>query len=229
MRTLGDNIHKFGRLATRHRAAYPEEIQIEITNVCNLTCAMCPHTFGTIPTQHFPLSQFEALVRKNPPPKRLILTGWGEPLLHPDFFTLLRRARENWPTTQVRFTTNGVLLNPEIQSQLAEHPVAQITVSIDLWPGRTVAPAMQRVLHPSSPKIIRNLEQYALNAALRQTTPLVLQSLLVEENYEDVRQLIVFAGEQGIQAVNLVRLQPYPGIPLERPAWDREQAMITDL
>jgi molybdenum cofactor biosynthesis enzyme MoaA len=92
MRSLSDNALKFFRLLAGRRRSYPEEIQIEVTNACNLTCSMCPHTLGLIPQNHFPYSLFEQLIQKNPAPKRLVLTGWGEPLMHPQFFEFIALA-----------------------------------------------------------------------------------------------------------------------------------------
>jgi len=37
---------------------------------------MCPHTQGTVPLRDFPLPVFENLVKNNPAPQRLVLTGW---------------------------------------------------------------------------------------------------------------------------------------------------------
>ena len=229
MRTFLENVRKFLRLATRQRCAYPDEIQIEITNACNLTCAMCPHTFGAIPQENFPLSQMENLVRENPAPKRLILTGWGEPLLHPDFFSILDTIRQHWPLTQVRFTTNGILLDGNARQKIRNYGITQISVSFDLFPGNTIKPELQRFVHPASPKTMQNLRHYCEDKVLCHATPIVLQSLLLRENYEDIKSMISFAAEIGIPAINLVRLQQYPGLPFTRPAWKEEQQMIQSL
>jgi MoaA/NifB/PqqE/SkfB family radical SAM enzyme len=61
---------------------------------------------------------------------------------------------------------------------------------------------------------------------MKEKTPVVLQCLLIKENLEDVKRCIEFAGAIGIHHVNLVRLQEYPGLPIERPPWKEEQTMI---
>jgi len=223
MRSTLEKSAKFFRLLLRKQAPYPEEIQIEVTNACNLTCAMCPHSFGGIPQDDLSYALFQEIVQANPAPRRLVLTGWGEPLLHPDLFSMIDTVHQHWPQTRVRFTSNGILLNETCRVQLRQHHVDQVTISIDLWPDRNVQPELQRFLHPSTPKTIENIRAYGQDATLRQQTPLVLQCLLLEENVEDVKKLILFASEVGIHAVNLVRLQVYPGLPLNRPAWTTEQ------
>ncbi len=230
MRSALDNASKFFRLLARKRSAYPEEIQIEVTNACNLQCAMCPHTHGTIPQRDFPLPMFENLVRTNPAPKRLVLTGWGEPLLHPDFFEMIALANQHWPDTAVRFTTNGILLDEERRKRIKELHVGAVTVSVDLWPERKDIPREWRdILHPPSPKTFRNLVDYAADLDLLKKTPLILQALVVEENFEDVRRYIDFAAEHSIRTIHLVRMQSYPENPVQRPSWEREQAMLAEL
>lgn len=230
MRTTFGNAKKFLRLLAQRRRSYPEEIQIEATNACNLQCAMCPHTHGAIPQIDFPAELFENLVRNNPPPCRLVLTGWGEPLMHPRFFDLVELANRFWPDTLVRFTTNGILLNAECRSHLASVRISGVTVSVDLWPGRDPLPPQWRdILHPASPKTFRNLIEYAEDRALSSRAPLTLQCLLVNENLSDVREYIRFAAKRSLAAVNLVRLQSYPGHSASRPAWEDEQKMIASL
>jgi len=230
MRSALDNAAKFFRLLARKRSAYPEEIQIEVTNACNLQCAMCPHTHGTVPQRDFPLPLFENVVKSNPAPKRLVLTGWGEPLLHPDFFTMIDLANRLWPETAVRFTTNGILLDEARRNRLRQLRVEAVTVSVDLWPERKDIPKEWRnILHPPSPKTFRNLVDYAADQDLMEKTPLILQSLVVEENAEDVRRYIHFAAEQSIRAIHLVRMQPYPENPVPRPSWKREQQLLSEL
>ena len=230
MRTLLDNASKFLRLLGKRRSPYPEEIQIEVTNACNLKCAMCPHTHGLIPQVDFPFERFEDLIRNNPAPRRLILTGWGEPLLHKRFFDMIALAHQHWPRTLVRFTTNGILLDESRRSQIASSRIAGITVSVDLWPERdSIPPEWREILHPPSPKTLRNLIAYSEDTRVSRQTPLVLQSLLVPENVSDIQNYIQFAAERSLQAVNLVRMQSYPENPVSRMTWEQEQNTIAEL
>lgn len=230
MRSLRDNAQKFVRLLARRRSRYPDEIQIEVTNVCNLTCPMCPHAYGEIPQNDFPIELFEALARFNPAPKRLVLTGWGEPLMHRRFFDLVELANEHWPDTLVRFTTNGILLDDKRRKSIGEHRIAGVTISADLWPERE-APLSERekVLHPPSPRILRNLIDYCNDRALACRTPLIVQSVAIAENSGDIKRFIDFASGRPIEAINLVRMQSEPGQPVERLAWSEEQSLLAEL
>ena len=229
MRTIRDNACKFFRLLAKRQSGYPEEIQIEVTNLCNMTCAMCPRGDGSIPQNDFPIETFEALVKQNPAPKRLVLTGWGEPLLHDRFFDLVQLTNDRWPKTRVRFTTNGILLDTERRGHISGHRISGITLSADLWPERDSPPVgMEKNLHPPSKKIVRNMSEYCLDKNLAAQTPLIVQCLVMKENVEDIKRFIDFASEHPIEAINLVRLQVEPGQTAERPSWREEQSLIAD-
>jgi MoaA/NifB/PqqE/SkfB family radical SAM enzyme len=56
------------------------------------------------------------------------LQGWGEPLLHPEFWSMARQAAE--VGARVGFTTNGVLLDDLNRKALLESPVEIVGVSL---------------------------------------------------------------------------------------------------
>ncbi len=230
MRTTLEKTIKFIRLFCKTKSTYPNEIQIELTNACNLKCTMCPHTLGTIPKQDFPFDLFQQLLKKNPPPKHLVLTGWGEPLMHPHIFEMIHLTHQIWPSTHVRFTTNGVLLNQETQTRLFELNVSAVTVSVDCWPESDAwSTQWKDVLHPPSPKIHKNIQAYLANKELASKTPLILQSIVLEENREDLKMYIRLLSEYNHGSMNLVRLQKFPGTTFERMDWETEQAILSEL
>ncbi len=230
MRTAFENTAKFFRLLTHTRSSYPREIQIEVTNACNLKCAMCPHTLGTVPQRDFPYELFQQMLQENPSPSRLVLTGWGEPLMHPHIFDMIAFANNVWHSCQVRFTTNGILLNQENQKRIFELNLSAITVSVDCWPGSgTWSSRWEDIMHPPSPKTHRNIQEYLNNHELTAKTPLILQSIVVEENVDDLRNYIQFLSQYKNSSINLVRLQQFPGTSFERMNWETEQSILSDL
>jgi len=105
-------------------------IQIEVTSHCNGECVYCPHTVyrDAWINRHLPLPTFEKLLPIFATTNLVYLQGWGEPLLHPDFFTLVTMAKKTG--CRVGFTTNGTLLTKEVARQVVESDVDIIAFSL---------------------------------------------------------------------------------------------------
>jgi len=107
----------------------------EVTNHCNLRCAMCPVNRGMKRKKGFmELSLFKKIIDETPTLEFLLAFQWGEPLLHKDFFKMIRYAHERGIRTMV--SSNGTLLNDEMNQKLIESGLTRITFSID-GVGRT--------------------------------------------------------------------------------------------
>jgi len=88
-------------------------IQVEVTSDCQAACGYCPRTaYRTLwQDRYLPLESFRRLQPAFARARMVHLQGWGEPFLHPDFFTMAALARD--AGCRVGTTTNGMLLNPE--------------------------------------------------------------------------------------------------------------------
>ena len=84
-----------------------KRVYIEITNICNLSCAFCP---GTRRDGAFmaPADFARVLRRLKGVTEHIYLHVMGEPLLHPELPALLALAAEG--RFNVYVTTNGTLL-----------------------------------------------------------------------------------------------------------------------
>lgn len=103
-----------------------KKIYVEITNVCNLSCAFCPptrRTPGFMPPEAFG----QLLKRIRPWTDYIYLHVKGEPLLHPNLAALLNMARSTG--FYVNLTTNGTLLDKTAATLLA-NPLRQINISL---------------------------------------------------------------------------------------------------
>lgn len=100
---------------------------LEISNVCNLSCAFCP---GTRREKRFMnLEEFEILAgRLRPHVDYLYFHLLGEPLLHPLLGSFLERAGEL--DFKVILTTNGTLLNRTGELLLASEALHKINISL---------------------------------------------------------------------------------------------------
>lgn len=113
------------------RAAGLLSANLELTNACNLRCVICPTGNGRM-QRGKGLMREETFALALSGAGRLefvLLFQWGEPLLHPRFAELARRARATGARTLL--TTNGTLLDAPRIAGLLNSGVDRVTVSID--------------------------------------------------------------------------------------------------
>ncbi len=82
---------------------------VELSAACNLHCTMCPHGKITRPKGTMAGEVLEGLAGWLPPGAHVVLSGLGEPLLHPETVSFVVRLKERGHT--VALTTSGVLLD----------------------------------------------------------------------------------------------------------------------
>jgi MoaA/NifB/PqqE/SkfB family radical SAM enzyme len=105
-------------------------IQVEVSAVCNATCAYCVLTCykkqwaGDL----MDMQTFERLRPSFPLADMIYLQGWGEPLLHPQFWEMVRQVKS--AGAKVGFTTNGVPLTDKNINNLFEERVDIMGVSL---------------------------------------------------------------------------------------------------
>lgn len=130
------NRNTFKELPDRPPVEIPEtpvKLYIEPTSLCNLNCEMCfrkawiGEKYGNIRT--------EAVLQLMDSPffaegvKTVFFGGMGEPLIHPDIFEMIFRARECGK--RVELITNGTSLKEKTAQRLVELGVNKVWVSID--------------------------------------------------------------------------------------------------
>jgi MoaA/NifB/PqqE/SkfB family radical SAM enzyme len=104
-------------------------LQIEPTTRCNFACRFC--VGRRLPQQDMPLEVFETLLRLLPGLRQIELQGEGEPLLHPQFFEMVRVARDLHPAVRISTITNGSLLTPESVRRIADLGLHKLYVSME--------------------------------------------------------------------------------------------------
>jgi MoaA/NifB/PqqE/SkfB family radical SAM enzyme len=104
--------------------------QVEVTTRCNAACIYCPRTAyrDTWHDRSVSVAAFRRLLPALKKTRLVHLQGWGEPFLHPDFFTLTALAKE--AGCRVSTTTNGMLLNAEKLRQVMESGLDLIAFSL---------------------------------------------------------------------------------------------------
>jgi MoaA/NifB/PqqE/SkfB family radical SAM enzyme len=105
-------------------------LQVEVTTHCQAACSYCPHTVyrDRWQSRHLDMAVFQRLLPELSRVNLAYLQGWGEPFLHPEFFTMVSLARQ--AGCQVGTTTNGMLLDREGLTRLVDLEVAVVAFSL---------------------------------------------------------------------------------------------------
>ncbi|MBF0421570.1 MAG: radical SAM protein [Magnetococcales bacterium] len=105
-------------------------VVVELSGQCNLNCLHCArHQAMTREQGLMTWETFETLVKNNPDIPMFILVGWGEMMLHPDFFRMVEFLRQKGK--RVALTTNATLLTRERIEKLVTSGLSHITFSVD--------------------------------------------------------------------------------------------------
>lgn len=122
-----------GRVPWHRAIPFPPHVRIELTNRCNLQCTMCVRFHADVRdlgTMDFDL--YEQIIDQlvDAPACDILLTGFGEPLLHPQFERFLEHASNRGLKT-LRIITAGSLLTPEKVDAILDSGISNIHFSID--------------------------------------------------------------------------------------------------
>ncbi len=184
-------------------------VQIEVTTHCNAACIYCPHTLARESWQsaHFPLTLFHDLLPSLNHTNLVFLQGWGEPLLHPDIFEMVRLCKNR--NKIVGFTTNGMLLNKEIIHTIVDLQVDILGVS---FAGTTPATHNQIRKGTNFDTVVAALEYLRrIKAERKITKPAVhLAYVMLASNFDELSRITRLAkkvGAEQVVASNLTLIQ----------------------
>ena len=163
-------------------ADVPFEIQMDITNACNLSCVHCYHphhkNIGALNYSNWlqVLDQYEELLtalRRRP---SFIFCG-GEPLLSPHLHSLMIEIRKRFGDARIALLTNGTRIDDQWLEILVEQNVS-VQVSID-GPESTSHDSarglgtFEKSIRGIEKMIRRNLKVSLLTVLSKRTAPLI--------------------------------------------------------
>lgn len=175
-------------------------IQVEVSAACNASCAYCVLSCykGDWAGGLMDMETFDRIEPSFPQTDLVFLQGWGEPLLHPHFWEMARRAKASG--ARVGFTTNGTLLDKENLSRLLEVKVDIMGISLA---GATAA---------TNERFRKGCDLAAIDAALRKLNKMKrdrqrkapsvhLAFMLLQSNWRELERLPGLAAEWGADQV----------------------------
>ncbi len=178
----------------------PPVLSIEVTNHCNLRCSHCGHSqYSEFVKGHAPGALIERLlpyVGKDRIPA-LGISGFGEPLLSPQWASLMSRAR-SMPDVRISFITNGLLLERHFDK--LDHPRLDIAISMD---GASEATYAHFRGCGHFEKVVRNLaalRERELSGALPRSNRTFIV-VLSQVNVHEMDELVELAARLGVATV----------------------------
>src|SRR5690606_27298677 len=190
-------------------AGMPISISIEPTTSCNLRCPECPSGLRSFTR---PTGMMDAALLDNVLEQLGSTLFWltfyfqGEPYLHRDFLTMVRKATSAGVYTST--STNGHYLDDETARATVESGLNRLIISIDgttqeAYSSYRRGGILARVLDGTR-NVVRWKKHYA-----SATPHIIFQFLVVRQNEHQIPQLRRLAADLGVDQVKLKTAQIY--------------------
>jgi len=191
-----------------HGPFVPDRLYVESTSFCNLHCVMCPTGIGTIkrPKGYMDAGLFRRIVDEVAPhAPALVLHSWGEPVMHPKLFDMIRyaRGRDLWTET----STNITLLTPERARKAIDAGLSQLFLAMD---GVTKETYERVRVGASFDVTMRNIESLL---EIKQKTGsrmrVVMQIIAMQETRDEVEAFVRRWTRPEVDQVNVKHLDTW--------------------
>jgi radical SAM protein with 4Fe4S-binding SPASM domain len=189
----------------------PVHLQVEPTNKCNLVCIMCPRDGLVQNSERMPLERFR-FIYDQIKPRRINLSGLGEPLLNKDIFKMSSYAGNNGSVVNLpsNFTLAGNYLDRILGSG-----ISQIKVSIDAANRGTYLKIRGVDKFDEIVDSIRTLNHLKSNAGM--SKPAIRFNFAVQdENIDEVVDAIDLSHRIGVDTIYFQYLE-FVGIERRKP------------
>lgn len=158
-----------------------EEVNVEITNICNFDCWFCPRGAFTRKTGMMTYEKFKEMILKLKTLrsiKMITLAGVGEPTLHPDLVKMIRFAKENAPFEIVLTTNASKFADTSFVADLFKSGLDQTTISLRITDDSEFNPASSLTYDNYIHAILNFVEtKYKLNSRM------LIELALFKETY----------------------------------------------
>ena len=188
----------------------PPGMEIELTNRCNLACIQCLRSRGLKPYAlgDMDFDNYKRILAQFPHVMNLCLNGFGEPLMHKQFFDIVAYTRRERPWCKIGIYSNGMLLDAEKAERLMDCGVAEVDISLDAAHPDTYHRVRRggklAVVHDNIQRLVR------IKRKMRARFPLVgMNFVMLNENEGELVPFIEHAAEFGVDFVNCITYASY--------------------
>ncbi len=197
-----------GDLILHPRRPDARKLYIEVTTACNLNCVTCIRHSWVDPAAHMRRETFENILKgipAFPALDQVILTSFGEPLVHPGILEMLEKLKAM--NLAITLGTNGFLLTEKMARELVRIGVNQVVFSIDGIQPETYAGVRGAQLAD----VLANIER--LNQVKRQAgavSPTIgIEFVAIQSNQAELEGLAELATRLGAAKTVVSNVLPY--------------------
>lgn len=194
----------------------PDQVQIEITNKCNLDCTMCPRKDMNLEYRHMDFDLFKKVIERLDNIRSVTLTGWGEPFMHPNIFEMIAICKKKG--FEVQLTTNGIFPNESIPEKIINSGVDSISFSIDTLNGNSKFGHENNEAQKNIKKILNTRSDFR--------PKVTLQSTMQKDGGNEIYSIIRWGASNGVDRVNLGRLDQRFNKDIPRPSDEEEREIM---
>ena len=116
-------------LVSHSSDSHPRELVVEVTNKCNYRCIYCFRNLMEEPEGYMDTGLFHKIIgdARESGVEKIVFTGWGEPLLHPDIKEFAEAVKDNGMS--LLLNTNGYFLGDHVE--WVKELVDELYISLD--------------------------------------------------------------------------------------------------
>jgi Fe-coproporphyrin III synthase len=198
---------------------------VEVTNHCNLKCAMCVRQAWRDPPGSMSMQTFQDILaglNDFPDLNRVIFGGFGEPLMHPNIVEMV--AQVHSLGVGVTITTNGLLLKRPLAEALLKAGADTIVVSLDSMHIKAYEKAK---VNGGVDRVLQNIQ--GVHELIRDSgwklPALGLEFVATRSNLEELYKLPELAKEVAASFVIVTNLLPHTEELVRETLYDRDEPL----
>ena len=190
---------------------YPDRMYLELTNHCNFECIMCPNGRGLMKREKG-FIDYDLCTRiideMAPHVHTIVLHSWGESLLHPRVFDIIKYCGKYDVRTEL--STNTSLLNKDMDRKIIDSGLSMIYLCID---GVTKDTYEHVRKNGNYEKSVSNVEDFLkIKRDTKSKKPFVnLQTVIMKETSGDIEDFKKKWSVEGVDKINLKPLDTWGG------------------
>lgn len=193
--------HGVYKISQSTKVAHPATVMLELTNHCNLHCITCAREYQygqEMSLGHMNFEKFKYLIDQLYPYVDSIgLTGLGEPLLYEQLPEALAYIKSKNKGIITSISTNASLKNTPLLIEKIRQHTDTLQISMD-----GIGEVYEKVRKNGNFKLFcQNLEKIS-ELCQESDTDLMINLVLVKENFHQMTDILHFANEMKIRFVN---------------------------